>query len=321
MNERTERFPAQRQFRPKRGDAGSAVLLYVIGGILVVAALIAVLGFVTGFFGRSGKSPMTNASDRKTAGRYCLLFRSDKRVFSPEEAEQAVEQVKSCGGKDAQPVLLASVLYQYQAGTRQGFFFPKILAGFDPDADASAFGLKHMVKEGEYSLERGEIGIGQTLADVFGLKVGDKVVLHSPGRLSKLFERDPGNSGRFRVVQEKTEYYIPGEYTVSFIFSSGGHDFDRDIIFMSLYDADDLFGLEWDSATHVCVRLDPTLHLDDFKGRILQNDSQKGLRFVSEMPTKEEDRIKQDLIIMNPGYAFLQRLTRLYAGERPATQN
>ena len=320
MNERTERFPAQRQFRPKRGDAGSAVLLYVIGGILVVAALIAVLGFVTGFFGRSGKSPMTNASDRKTAGRYCLLFRSDNRVFTEEEAAQAVEQVKSCGGKDVQPVLLASVLYQYQAGTRHGFFFPKILAGFDPDADASAFGLKHMVKEGEYSLGRGEIGIGQNLANEFRLMVGDKVVLHSPGRLSKLFERDPGNSGRFRVVQEKTEYYIPGESTVSFIFSSGGQDFDN-IIFMSLEDADQLFGLDWGSTTHVCVRLDPTLHLDDFKGRILQNDSQKGLRFVSEIPTKEEDPIKEDLIIVDPAYAFLQRLTRLYAGERPATQN
>ena len=301
------------------------MLICVIAGILVLTTLIAVPVVLCDQMkdkttekpssAQIRNSPTSEASSQKEAsGQYCLLSRSDNRVFTEEEAAQAVEQVKSCGGKDVQPVLLASVLYQYQ----EGFFFPRILAAFDPDADASAFGLKHMVKEGEYSLERCEIGIGQVLADEFRLKVGDKVVLHSPRRLSKLFERD--DSGKYNISR-KSEYYLPTECTVSFIFSSGEQDFDRDIIFISLDDADDLFKLDFGCATHICVQPDPTLHLDDFKDRILQNDSQKGLRFVSEMPTKEEDLIKQDLIIIAPAYAFLQRLIRVKAEGRPATQN
>ena len=164
--------------------------------------------------------------------------------------------VKKNGGR-ALPVLVSPVLLQVKEA-----FNPKVLAAFDPDMDTAGLDLKSVVKQGEYSLGRGEIAVSQVIASEFGLSVGSKVLLHSPSRLAKLIERNP-ETGRYQI-SDKSEYYLPGEYTVSFIFSFDKYDYDRDIMFLSLDDADQLFGLDWGCATHVYVWVDDPFHIDSF---------------------------------------------------------
>ena len=160
-------------------------------------------------------------------------------------------------------MLLSPVLLQVGEA-----FNPKVLAAFDPDAGLEDFDLtdekkrREVIKDGTFSLDRGEIGVSQVIAKEFGLAVGSKVLLHSPTRLSKLIERDP-STGKYQVAKN-ADYYLPGEFTVSFIFSFDKYDYDRDFMFLSLDDADQLFGLDYGCATHVYVWVDDPFHMDPF---------------------------------------------------------
>ena len=256
----TECFLAWRYFKPKRSAVSVITLISVIGVVLGVAVLIVVLAVMTGFTDMAKSKLLetgSHAQIRKPTMHYTANPRGNAGVFTPDDAENVVEIVKRKGGQ-ALPVLLSPVLLQVEES-----FNPKVLAAFDPNTDTPAFDLKKMVKEGEFSLERDEIAVSQIIADEYKLKIGDKVVLHSPTRLSKLIERDP-ETGEFRVAKDNPEYYLPGEYTVSFIFSFDKYDYDRDIMFLSLADADQLFGLDWGSATHIYVWVDDPFHMDGF---------------------------------------------------------
>jgi len=255
----TECFLAWRYFKPKRSAVSVITLISVIGVVLGVAVLIVVLAVMTGFTDMAKSKLLetgSHAQIRKPTIHYTANPRGNAGVFTDEDAADVVGIVNSKGGK-ALPVLLSPVLLQVEES-----FNPKVLAAFDPSTDIPAFDLKDMVKEGTYSLGRGQIGVSEIIAKDFKLKIGDKVLLHSPTRLSKLIERDP-ESGKFRV-SEKSEIYLPGEYEVSFIFSFDKYDYDRDIMFLSLDDADDLFGLGYDYATHVYVWVDDPFHMDKF---------------------------------------------------------
>ena len=250
MSVRTECFLAWRYFKPKRSAVSVITLISVIGVILGVAVLIVVLAVMTGFTDQTKSKLLetgSHAQIRKPTMHYSSNPRGNAGVFFGNEAENVVEIVKKNGGK-ALPVLVSPVLLQVKEA-----FNPKVLAAFDPEMDTAGLDLKDVVKQGEYSLGRGEIAVSQVIANEFGLSVGSKVLLHSPSRLAKLIERD--ESGKYKI-SEKSEYYLPGEYTVSFIFSFDKYDYDRDIMFLSLDDADQLFGLDWGCATHVYVWVD-----------------------------------------------------------------
>ena len=258
MSIRTECFLAWRYFKPKRSAVSVITLISVIGVILGVAVLIVVLAVMTGFTDQTKSKLLetgSHAQIRKPTVHYSANPRGNAGVFFAEEAENVVEIVTRNGGK-ALPVLLSPVLLQVREA-----FNPKVLAAFDPALDTAGLDLKDVVKQGEYSLERGEIAVSQVIASEFGLSVGSKVLLHSPSRLAKLIERD--SSGKYKI-SEKSEYYLPGEFTVSFIFSFDKYDYDRDIMFLSLDDADQLFGLDYGCATHVYVWVDDPFHMDHF---------------------------------------------------------
>ena len=254
-----ELFLAWRYFKPKRSAVSVITLISVIGVILGVAVLIVVLAVMTGFTDKTKEKMLetgSHAQIRKPTMHYSANPRGNAGVFFPEEAENVVELVKARNGR-AIPVLLSPVLLQVDEA-----FNPKVLAAFDPESLTPDFDVKDKVKEGKYSLERGEIGVSQVIAKEFGLKVGSKVLLHSPTRLSRLVERNP-ETGKYQVA-ENSEYYLPGEFTVSFIFSFDKYDYDRDFMFLSLDDADQLFGLDYGCATHVYVWIDDPFHIDSF---------------------------------------------------------
>ena len=261
----TECFLAWRYFKPKRSAVSVITLISVIGVILGVAVLIVVLAVMTGFTDQTKSKLLetgSHAQIRKPTMHYSANPRGNAGVFFPEEAENVVELVKRNGGRGL-PVLLSPVLLQVGEA-----FNPKVLAAFDPDAGLEDFDLtdekkrREVIKDGTFSLDRGEIGVSQVIAKEFGLAVGSKVLLHSPTRLSKLIERDP-STGKYQVAKN-ADYYLPGEFTVSFIFSFDKYDYDRDFMFLSLDDADQLFGLDYGCATHVYVWVDDPFHMDPF---------------------------------------------------------
>ena len=55
-------------------------------------------------------------------------------------------------------------------------------------------------------------------------------------------------------MKEVSKVYLPSEFKVVGIFSFGKYDFDKNVLFINLDDADELFGMPWGSATAVYVR-------------------------------------------------------------------
>ena len=265
-----ELFLAWRYFQPKRSAVSVITLISIVGVVLGVAVLIVVLAVMTGFTDHlKGKLLETGAhaqirkpvaySDRHPGGA--------AGVFSPEEAEDIVKIVRKHGG-DALPVLVSPVLLQVNDN-----FAPKGLIAYDPESDrhpnrGGAEGeheripLSGAMRSGGMDLGKARIVVSEIIAREFGLFPQSKLLLHAPSHLARLIERDR-ETGKYKITED-AELYLPKEYTVSGTFSFDKYDFDKDIMFMGLDEADELFGLDYGAATHIYLWTDDPFDMERF---------------------------------------------------------
>lgn len=247
-------FLAWKYFKPKRSAVSVITLISVIGVALGVGVLIVVLAVMTGFSDKMKEKLLDTTSHAQ------IYSASGGCIVDPETVRAAVEK----NGGSALPVVAAPVLLQI--GER---FVPKQLVAFDPDAGARQFKVEETVENGTFSLERGEMMVSYLTARDLGISPGEKVLLHSPSRLAGLVRRD--EQGKL-ALSDRT--YLPGEFKVSGTFAFGKYDFDRDVIFLNLEDADELFGLPLGAATGVYVWTADPFHMEEFLdgvGRDLPN--------------------------------------------------
>ena len=117
----------------------------------------------------------------------------------------------------------------------------------DPD-----FGTKFAVPHGAFDLtQRNNVVIGEVLAQLLGVRVGDRVSLFVPPKA----DADP------LMLPLNIEYRIAG------IFSSGFSEYDEFFVFMSLSDAQFLFGVG-DVAWAIGVKIEDYNQAKEYKERI-----------------------------------------------------
>jgi lipoprotein-releasing system permease protein len=104
------------------------------------------------------------------------------------------------------------------------------LKGVDPALETQVTRIKEYVQSAEVSLPKGGIIIGQELAQVLGIAVGDEVVLSSP------------------VVGLNTPFRVSG------VFHTGMYDYDLNLAFLEIGDAQEFFGVG-ELITQVGVKL------------------------------------------------------------------
>lgn len=278
----TEFFLAWRYFKPKRSAVSVITLISIIGVILGVAVLIVVLAVMTGFTDQLKEKLLetgAHAQIRKPVSYSPTSPGGSSNVFTVEEAEETCEIVRKTGG-DAVPVLVSPVLLQVGEN-----FAPKALIAYDPASDPSMrIPLPEAMRSGVMSLRKDEIIISDVIARNYGLSVGSKLLLHSPTHLSRLVVRDK-ETGKYKV-SEDAEMYLPGEYTVTGTYSFDKYDFDKDIMFMGLDEADVLFNLDYGSATHVYVWTEDPFHIDPFINK-LRDELMKERSYYQLMTWKE----------------------------------
>ena len=124
---------------------------------------------------------------------------------------------------------------------------------------AKQFKVDEVIERGKFSLNRGEVLISYLTARDLGLMPGDKVLLHSPSHLAGLVKRDADGK-----IQLSDKTYLPGEFKISGTFAFGKYDFDRDVLFLNLEDADELFGLPLGAATGVYIWTKDPFHMNPF---------------------------------------------------------
>ncbi len=278
MSFRTELFLAWRYFKPKRSAVSVITLISVIGVALGVSVLIVVLAIMTGFTDHLKKKLLeTGAHGQLQKTSYFTQKHPDgvARRFNDAESEYWIAQAKKFGAADAVAVLQSPVLLQVGES-----FSPKMLLAFDPAKQTKFFPIREAVqrakdndkdhgfrKLGKYSLGPQEVMISSVLAREYHLEAGDKIILHTPPRLMSMVKRD--EQGRFRL-DESAEKYLPAEYTVSGIYSFDKYDFDKNVIFMSLDDGDELYGLNWGDATHIFLWMDQPFQMEPFSAAMKQ---------------------------------------------------
>ena len=225
MNIKSEIFMAWRYLKPKRNAVSVITCISIVGVTLGVAVLIVVLAVMTGF---------TDLMKEKLLETTAHIQICDYITGHIPDPGKVMDEVRKCGAEGA-PVVTQPVLAQ-----RGDKFMPKSVIGVDPAAKCSAMNLAKAVRAGKFSLERNEVLVSNIISDELNLSVGGKLLLHAPNRLAKMVKVK--SDGTVSEAKNK-EVYLPSEYRVSGIFNFGKYDFDKNVLFMNLDDADELFGV------------------------------------------------------------------------------
>lgn len=234
MFKRAEFFLALRYLKPERSAVGVITVISIVGVALGVAVLMIVLAVMTGF---------TDLMKEKILDTQAHLQVRSTMYYSFQNPYRYVEMIEKLGGR-AFPVINAPALMQYGRRLEPSIF----VMGVDTEDLAKCVDLKKVVVAGDFQLERGEIALSSTMAGRLMLGLGDKILLHSPRKLTGMVKIS--DSGKVEL-NEKNPVYLPSEFTVKAVYSFNKSDFDRSVIFIPIDDAAKLFDLRTGSATAV----------------------------------------------------------------------
>ena len=227
---------AWRYLKPRRNAVSVITCISVIGVILGVAVLIVVISVMAGFTDEFKQKLLDTTSHFQVSNYYQGFI---------DDPDQVIDVLKKSGATGA-PIVQRNVLVQ--RGER---FMPKLLIGLDPALKNDGVQLKDAVKYGNFSLKRGEVIVSTVIANELALRVGERVLMHSPAKLANMVKVN--KKGEMNI--NKAQVYLPSEFTVSGIYSFGKYDFDKNVLFINLDDADELFNLPWGAATVIYGRV------------------------------------------------------------------
>jgi lipoprotein-releasing system permease protein len=236
---------ALRFMRPKRNYVSAITLLSLLGVVFGVMVLIVVLSVMEGFE-RQLREKIVGFSAHATITNYGLLRDADA-LMARLGAEPGVVAVT--------PFVVGPVLAE--ASNRVSTPFIK---GIDPVSHERVTPLKDHLVAGEWLLGPDSILVGSEWARRNEAWVGDKVLIYSPRNLSKLRQQRAGPG---------EEFFLPSEYIIRGIFSTGFFEYDSNFMLFSLPEAQRLYAIE-DAVHGLAVRLDDALEADPFKQRINQ---------------------------------------------------
>ncbi|MBR2509538.1 MAG: ABC transporter permease [Lentisphaeria bacterium] len=234
MLKRAEFFLALRYLKPERSAVGVITVISIIGVSLGVAVLMIVLAVMTGFTDLMKEKIIDTQAHVQVRSTVYGAFRSPYKY---------VDMIEKLGGR-AFPVIAAPALMQFQRRLEPSIF----VMGADSEDLSKSVDLKDVVKSGEFNLGRNEIAISTTMAARWMIGVGDKILLHSPRKLTNMVKIS--DSGKVEL-NENNPVYLPMEFTVKALYSFNKSDFDRSVVFVPLDDAAKLFELRAGYATAV----------------------------------------------------------------------
>lgn len=231
---------ALRFLKPKRNYVSAITLLSFLGVVFGVMVLIVVLSVMEGFE-RQLREKIVGFSAHATVTNYGLLR-------DVEAVEARLREVP--GVVAVAPFVIGPVLAE-----AAGHVSTPFIKGIDPEAQEAVAPMRQTLIAGEWVLGPDAMLVGREWARRNNVWIGDKVLVFSPRNLSRL--RGPRQAG-------DEEYFLPSEYTVTGIFSTGFFEYDANFALVSLMEAQRLYAL--DGAVHgLSVRLGDALEAVPFQ--------------------------------------------------------
>jgi lipoprotein-releasing system permease protein len=141
-----------------------------------------------------------------------------------------------------------------------------------PDDPSQAEALGDFFGEHDYD----SAVVGRALADWLGIRLGDKLLLHSPRDIDAILQalasvgEDAGGAERRAAVEEIRDMTVPQELEVVGIFESGHGDFDANIVFVHLETAQILHGFPPEECHGIAIRADDGFKAGEYQVRLHQ---------------------------------------------------
>ncbi|MBE6366810.1 MAG: ABC transporter permease [Lentisphaerae bacterium] len=231
---RTELFIAMRYLKPRRNAVSVITLISIIGVMLGVAVMIVVLAVMTGFTDIMKNKLIQTQAHLHVSGIY----------FPIMDVGYVKDKLAQAGARHSAPVIAQPAMLQNRRN-----FTPKLVLGVNADDVRQVMDIKQALQPGgRFELNHGEAVVGSRLAARQGLMIGDKIILHSSAKLAEMIKVKPGGGVE---LANTGKLILPTELTITGLVSFGKYDFDRDVIFVNLDDAAELFNMPWGSATTV----------------------------------------------------------------------
>lgn len=260
MNLFTDLFLAWRYLKPKRNAISVITCISVMGVTLGVAILIIVLAVMTGFTDEFKSKILETSAHIRIMDYYRGYIKDPDRV---------IKKVEECGATGAAIVQKSALV---QRGDR---FMPKVIIGIIPEkeaesikvSDAVKYGRENVIKNGKFQLKKGEVLVSDILGGELAVRIGDHIILHSPTKLARMV--NPDKNGQINL-KDLSKVYLPAEFKVVGIYSFGKYDFDKNVLFINMDDADELFDMPWGAASSVYVRTKDPFHLDRELNKLIE---------------------------------------------------
>ena len=232
---------ALRYLRPKRTSVSFITLISVVGVMLGVAVLIIVTSVFSGFHLQLKKSFFQFSADltvRPMSGP----------IVEYEALSDRIGKIPGVTG--VSPIIGGKVMMETDPEFGAPAFDAPVLLGVDPERMKTVSQVPEHLEAGEFNLRGNRLVIGYNFArsdGEFRLGVGDRVLIHSPKMIQEM--REAQKAGEELGI-------FPEEYIVAGVFDAGQKDLN-DFIFCSLYNAQDLYGLEEGAAMLWVETTDP----------------------------------------------------------------
>lgn len=245
MHRWIELFLAFRYLKPQRSFVSVITVLSLLGVFFGVLVLIVVLAVMEGFQAQLNE---------KIVGFNSHLTVSNNQLL--RDWPEVEEKVK----KDPEviavtPFALGPVLVEYANQISTPY-----VKGIERDSSEKVLPMKDTIVTGEWIQSPEQVLVGYEWARRHGAWVGDKILVHSPRNIRNLQPAKPGE-------KRDESFYLPSEYTIAGIFSSGFYEYDAGFILMDLLEMQRLYDLG--SGVHgIAVRIKDPFRANIVKRRL-----------------------------------------------------
>lgn len=209
----------------------SVITLISIAGVVIgVCVLILVIAVMTGF-DRELRSKVLGFDAHMVVSGDSILR------YWPELSEELREHPEV---KFASPFVHGPVIAEFH-GRRLA---PKI-RGVDAEVELEAIQIEEFLVAGEPVLWGDHVILGSELAASLGIRVGDTLIVYSPGNLGELLDElhSLEERGTEASLDQLRELILPAELEVTGIFESGRYIYDSEILLVPLHIGQELYGL------------------------------------------------------------------------------
>lgn len=217
---------ALRYLRPKRTFVSVITLISILGVLLGVAVLIVVISVMSGF-------------DHDLREKI-LGFNTHMKVFLRDQTmpnySKVVSQVAANPHvRGVSPSIIGPVLLETEPEHGDPQNDTPLIRGVDPITEGTVSVLTNSIVSGKFDVSGHGLIIGTAFASKLGLRVGDRVAVHSAPNLRKMYQAH--KAGKDVAIK-------PEEFEVRGIFNAGYYEFNSTIIVASLAKAQELYGLD-----------------------------------------------------------------------------